>query len=64
MSPYFSAYFYCSACACKRSGVVDLDEFLGLYSRVKSGGVDGLAGYTVFEKPKRNRAASAAVATK
>jgi len=35
-----------------KSGVVDIDEFVELYSRIKSGQVDGLAGYGFFEKKK------------
>ena len=32
---------------------VDLDEFLGLYSKIKAGQVDGLAGYGMFERRKK-----------
>jgi hypothetical protein len=33
---------------------VDIDEFVGLYSKIKSGEVDGLAGYGFFESKKTN----------
>ena len=39
-----------------KSGVVDIDEFVQLYSKIKAGEIDGLAGYGFFEskkKPKR-----------
>jgi len=32
---------------------VDLDEFVGLYSKIKAGEVDGLAGYGLFERRKK-----------
>jgi hypothetical protein len=31
------------------SGVVDFKEFINLYSKIKSGEVDGIAGYGMFE---------------
>lgn len=32
-----------------KSGVVDFKEFISLYSKIKAGEVDGLAGYGLFE---------------
>lgn len=31
------------------SGVVDFKEFISLYSKIKDGEVDGMAGYGLFE---------------
>mmetsp|Transcript_43941 Transcript_43941/g.56328 ORF Transcript_43941/g.56328 Transcript_43941/m.56328 type:complete len:350 (+) Transcript_43941:1739-2788(+) len=37
------------------SGVVDFNEFIDLYSKIKKGEVDGLAGYGFFEKRKKKK---------
>jgi hypothetical protein len=37
---------------------VDLDEFVGLYAKIKAGDVDGLAGYGFFERHKKKGAAA------
>ena len=38
-----------------KSGVVDLDEFMVLYGKIKAGEVDGLAGYGLFESRKKKK---------
>ena len=35
--------------------VVDVDEFIDLFSRIKLGELDGVAGYSIFERRQKNK---------